>query len=278
MTEQSADGTTEHAPSKKVSWAELYFDLAFVFVVSRLAGAVAEHHTLADTWTVVAMFLTLWWTWIGFAVLYNRYGDADRQFERMVVLVGTIPCAIAGVQVLVAVDGDVTGFALALAAARVLLAVAFLREVLRNGGGDARDPRAVWVGYALCALWVARGLQPPVVFRMGPAVGWVAWSRGPVVFRTGPAVAYAKRLLWLRPRVVSRRRVRTRRSCGKGGRHHAGRRATCVVRSVTGKPGATPATPPTPVGARGRVDRRTANHPTPRSRRTIRAGVVNLIV
>jgi Bacterial low temperature requirement A protein (LtrA) len=52
-------------PGKRVSWVELYLDLVFVLAVGQ------------SVCIALGLFVTLWWTWVGFTVLYNRHGDDE---------------------------------------------------------------------------------------------------------------------------------------------------------------------------------------------------------
>jgi low temperature requirement protein LtrA len=117
---------SEPEKGKRVSWVELYFDLVFVFAVSQVAHAIVESPTWGRVGASLGLFATLWWTWIGFAVLYNRQGDNRKPLHRVFVLVGTVPCAIAATQAhhLFGEDPHQIGFALALAGARLVLAAA----------------------------------------------------------------------------------------------------------------------------------------------------------
>ena len=109
---------------KRVSWVELYFDLIFVFAVGQTAHVIMEQPAWSGLASALGLFAALWWTWIGFVVLYNRHGE-DRPSRRLFVLAGTLPCAVAAIELQGAPRGDSAGFALALAAARLVLAVAY---------------------------------------------------------------------------------------------------------------------------------------------------------
>jgi low temperature requirement protein LtrA len=134
---------------KRVSWAELYFDLVFVFAMSQVVhGLVADPH-----WRVLVgslgVFVTLWWTWIGFVLLFNRRGDDRRLLDRLVIMVGTVPCAIAATQAHHVFDGHGGGFLLALAGARLVLVWGYL--VSARQAERAYDRRAA-LGYGLSAV------------------------------------------------------------------------------------------------------------------------------
>ncbi|WP_255410323.1 low temperature requirement protein A [Amycolatopsis sp. CA-128772] len=144
------------APGKRVGWVELYFDLVFVFAVGQVAhGMVAAPHW-ARVAAALGLFATLWWTWIGFAVLYNRRGDDSRAADRLFVLAGTIPCAIAATQVHHVFEGHPAIFAAAMAAVRVLLAAAH-RWPARPG----LDQRRISTGYAASAVLFAASAVLP---------------------------------------------------------------------------------------------------------------------
>src|SRR5574342_647505 len=102
-------GTTKHH-----AWVALYFDLVFVFAVGQLTHLIIDEPRWKSVAVALGLFLTLWWTWIGFVVLYNRHGE-DRPGERLFLLVGTVPCAIAAVEAHDALEGHLIGFGLALA-------------------------------------------------------------------------------------------------------------------------------------------------------------------
>jgi low temperature requirement protein LtrA len=148
--EGAVDAGGEAGHGKRVGWVELYFDLVFVFAVSQVAHAVVVEPVWSRVPVALGVFATLWWTWIGFAVLYNRLGDDTRVADRLFVLAGTIPCAIAATQVHDAFEGHPAGFALALAGARLVLAVAHVV----SSRGELEVRRIGW-GYALSAALFA---------------------------------------------------------------------------------------------------------------------------
>ena len=135
---------------KRVSWVELYFDLIFVFAVSQVAHAIVEEPRWGRAFGALGLFATLWWTWIGYAVLYNRQGDDRQPLHRLLVLAGTVPCGIAATQAHHVFEGHPAGFALALAGARLVLAVAFT-----IAGRAVVEARRVARGYLLSAVLFA---------------------------------------------------------------------------------------------------------------------------
>jgi len=140
---------------KRVSWVELYLDLIFVLAVGELAHLIAGEPEMRSVWIALGLFFTLWWTWIGFAVLYNRFG-VDEAPQRLLFLAGSVPAGVAAVAIEPASTGDVTVFALSLAATRAILAVAngwggAWRELLR---GRITVSYAISAALFVVSIWV----------------------------------------------------------------------------------------------------------------------------
>ena len=83
---------------KRVSWVELYLDLVFVLAVAQLANLIVADPEMSSVWIALGLFATLWWTWVGFAVLYNRHG-ADRPEQRLLFLAASVPAGVAAVAI-----------------------------------------------------------------------------------------------------------------------------------------------------------------------------------
>ncbi|MDT7800425.1 MAG: hypothetical protein QOI78_3858 [Actinomycetota bacterium] len=132
---------------RRVGWVELYFDLVFVFAVSQVTHAIAADPRWAHVASALGLFATLWWTWIGFALLYNRVGDDTRVTDRLFVLAETVPCAIAATQAHHVFDGHPAGFAGALAGVRLILAAAH-----RWSGRSVTGVRKISWGYTASAV------------------------------------------------------------------------------------------------------------------------------
>jgi low temperature requirement protein LtrA len=92
-----------------------------VLAVGQLAHVIEEHPQTRSVWIALGPFVTLWWTWIGFAVLYNRYGS-DSPAARLVFLAGSVPAGVAAVALQPASAAHATVFALAMAVVRIVLA------------------------------------------------------------------------------------------------------------------------------------------------------------
>jgi low temperature requirement protein LtrA len=134
---------SEEPAGKRVSWVELYFDLIFVFAVGQLTHVMTDEPHWSGLGVALGLFIQLWGTWVGFVILYNRHGE-DRTSQRLLVLAGTLPCAVAAIETHAAAGGHGMAFAFALAGARLILALGFSFTT-----GPARR---VAIGYSVSAV------------------------------------------------------------------------------------------------------------------------------
>jgi low temperature requirement protein LtrA len=147
---------SEEPGGKRVSWVELYFDLIFAFAVGQTAHIMVADPHWGGLGRAFGLFVPLWWTWIGFVVLYNRHGE-DRISQRLLLLVGTLPCAVAAVETRSAASGHLMAFTFALAAARLVLAAAF--------AFTAEGARPVSIGYGFSTAAFAASAFVPSPWR-----------------------------------------------------------------------------------------------------------------
>jgi low temperature requirement protein LtrA len=127
---------------------------------------IVEHPHTRSVWIALGLFVTLWWTWVGFAVLYNRRG-ADRPKQRVLFLAGSVPAGVAAAAVGPAAAGDAGVFAAAMAVTRVIQAIA-------NGAGareSVLQQRIARACLASAALFTLSIVVP------GPA-RYVLWAIG----------------------------------------------------------------------------------------------------
>jgi low temperature requirement protein LtrA len=138
---------------KRVSWVELYLDLVFVLAVGQLAHLIVAEPEMKSVWIALGLFAALWWTWVDFAVLYNRHG-ADDPKQRLLFLAGSVPVGVAAVAIEPASTGDAGVFAASLAITRLVLAAAHI-----TASGDAklreRVTRACLASAALFGVSIA---------------------------------------------------------------------------------------------------------------------------
>jgi low temperature requirement protein LtrA len=83
-------GRSPHAV-QRVTWAELFFDLVFVFAVTQIAHAVYAGGGWADLGRSVLLFVPFWWAWVGCAIVFN--GMVISATKRHLVLLAIAGCA-----------------------------------------------------------------------------------------------------------------------------------------------------------------------------------------
>jgi low temperature requirement protein LtrA len=136
---------------KRVPWVELYLDLIVVLAVGQLSHLVVSHPTSRQVWIALGLFVVIWWTWIGFAVLYNRRGD-EEPVSRLVFLAGSVPMGVAAVAIEPASVGDSGMFAASMAVVRLVLGFAHAGGEGRLSTLNVRIGRAYVVAAALFAI------------------------------------------------------------------------------------------------------------------------------
>ena len=164
------------AGEKRVTWAELYFDLVFVFAITQVSGLLHHQHDLTGLVRALVVFVPVYWCWVGTTVQAN-IRDVDNLRDRLgILLVG-----LTGLFMALAVPGAYGRRGMLLGAAywlaRLVLLLLLVRVpgvwrgpygagVLASGplllvGGLLPDgPRlALWAAAALCDL------SAPLVFR-----------------------------------------------------------------------------------------------------------------
>ena len=101
---------------KRVTWAELFFDLVFVFAVTEVSTLLAHDRSGAGLLRAVIVFVPFYWLWVGISIQVNQRDIGP------VAAPGGFAVALAGIFMALAVPRAYTGlgllFALAYWAAR----------------------------------------------------------------------------------------------------------------------------------------------------------------
>lgn len=149
----------QHVHGRKATWFELFFDLVFVVAVAQLSGTYAHHFDWSGAAGCVLLLLAMWWCWLGHTFHATRF-DQQRPDQRLLGLAQILAVTVMAYGVSDAHGARAPSFALGLAAFKVLLAVAYLRE--RRWRGAHSLIRAYATLYLLqAALWAASAGLPP---------------------------------------------------------------------------------------------------------------------
>jgi low temperature requirement protein LtrA len=126
----AADATQGHAAApleKRVSWAELFFDLVFVFAVTEVSSLLEQDRSWAGALRALIVFVPIYWSWVGITIQANMR-DIDGPLQRMTVF----GVALCGLFMALAVPQAYGSRALLLAcsylAARWLLGIVLYRR------------------------------------------------------------------------------------------------------------------------------------------------------
>ena len=148
MTRHTGSGS-EPEPGKRVSWAELYFDLVFVVAVTRVSAFIEHDHSWGGVLRAVIVFVPVYWLWVGMAIQTNQQDTL-----RVNLRLRLFAVALAAVFMAASLDDSYGRLGccsqLAYWAGRIVLALPQLphvpsapRDPAQSGHGQHPDHRAV---------------------------------------------------------------------------------------------------------------------------------------
>jgi hypothetical protein len=70
---------------KRVTWAELFFDLVLVFAITRIATLLHADHSWTGVGLALIVFVPTYWAWVGTSVHANLH-DTDNTVDRAGIL------------------------------------------------------------------------------------------------------------------------------------------------------------------------------------------------
>ena len=65
----------ERKQQRKISWLELFFDLAYVAAISQLTHHIAEYPSLQQTAFSLLLFSLIFWSWVNASQYYDLHGN-----------------------------------------------------------------------------------------------------------------------------------------------------------------------------------------------------------
>ncbi|MFE9427622.1 low temperature requirement protein A [Kitasatospora sp. NPDC006697] len=77
----SEAGAEAEVEEKKVTWAEAYFDLVFVFAITQISNLLYLHHGAGGLPRALVVFIPVYWCWVGTTVQAN-VRDVDSPRDR----------------------------------------------------------------------------------------------------------------------------------------------------------------------------------------------------
>ena len=92
---------------RHASWLELFFDLVFVLAVAEIAKILAGHSDFYGTIKFIALFIPVWWSWVGFTFYADRF-ETEEKIYRILMFAGMFAVAVLALSLKNAftIDGD----------------------------------------------------------------------------------------------------------------------------------------------------------------------------
>ena len=116
----------EFEQHRAVSWLELFFDLVFVVVISRLAHHLAGHLDLEGVVAFAVQFLAVFWVWNGSTYYAERF-ESDGLENRLFTFAAIVPVAGLAVFGEEGLGTTYVGFAMAYLLARAVNQIGWAR-------------------------------------------------------------------------------------------------------------------------------------------------------
>jgi low temperature requirement protein LtrA len=117
---------------KRVSWAELFVDLVFVFAVTEVSTLLEEDHSAPGLLRAFVVFVPLYWMWVGTAVWTNLH-DMSLARSRFTIFVIALTAMFMALALPHAYENLGRLFAVAYWAGRVVLGVGAFAPTRRRG-------------------------------------------------------------------------------------------------------------------------------------------------
>jgi low temperature requirement protein LtrA len=116
--------------TRHATWPELFFDLIFVVAVAQLSNRLTHGIGFTGLVSFVALFLPVWWSWIGTTFYATRFVATDNLIYRLLTLIEMSGVAALAINVRDGFGTTATGFAIAYAIMRAALVVQYFRAGL----------------------------------------------------------------------------------------------------------------------------------------------------
>lgn len=150
----------EIAPHRhhRVTYAELFFDLVFVFAVTQIAHTLLAHFTPLGVLQVTLLFLAVWWVWV-FTTWITNWLDPEQTPVRLLLFAMMLGGLVLSTSIPAAFDGRGLWFAIAYVAMQVGKTVfLFISTPPSRSGARMNAIRiAAWLSTS-AVFWISGGL------------------------------------------------------------------------------------------------------------------------
>lgn len=146
--------------TRHATWLELFFDLIYVVAVTQVARRLTHGITFTGLLSFTALFLPIWWSWIGTTFYATRFVAADDLIYRLLTVIQMCAVAALAINVRDGFGATASGFALSYAVVRTVLVIQYLRA-----GRAIPNARPLTVRFArgfglAAAVWIVSIFLP----------------------------------------------------------------------------------------------------------------------
>jgi low temperature requirement protein LtrA len=167
----------------RVTYAELFFDLVFVFAVTQISHTLLAHFTPLGALQVTLLFLAVWWVWVYTSWITN-WLNPEKTPVRLLLFALTLGGLVLSTSIPTAFDGRGLWFAIAYAAMQVGKTVFLWASTLPSQSLARANAIRITTWLAMSAIfWIAGGLAE------GPS-RLVLWAIALVIEYISPAVRF----------------------------------------------------------------------------------------
>lgn len=142
----------------RVHWMELFFDLIFVALIGQLAHGLHAEPTVAGLAVFLALFASVWWSWVNLTFAVNASPDLTRRGLGAVMMIAMFAVGAIAVAAPETIGERAPLFAAGNALLRVLLLFLWLRRT-RGEGAAARSRVLIYNGLT-ALLWIVSAVLP----------------------------------------------------------------------------------------------------------------------
>ena len=167
----------------RVTYAELFFDLVFVFAVTQISHTLLAHFTPLGALQVTLLFLAVWWVWVYTSWITN-WLNPEKTPVRLLLFGLTLGGLVLSTSIPAAFDGRGLWFAIAYAAMQVGKTVFLWASTLPSQPLARANAIRITTWLAVSAIfWIAGGLAE------GPS-RLMLWAIALVIEYISPAVRF----------------------------------------------------------------------------------------
>ena len=142
----------------RVTYAELFFDLVFVFAVTQISHTLLAHFTPLGALQVTLLFLAVWWVWVYTSWITN-WLNPEKTPVRLLLFAMTLGGLVLSTSIPMAFDGRGLWFAIAYATMQVGKTVFLWASTLPTQSLARANAIRITTWLALSAIfWIAGGL------------------------------------------------------------------------------------------------------------------------